>query len=161
MISRLRGVGINRFAGEFGGVCANTQKAPKRKTVSGPLNDGRSERIRTSDPCLPKTVLYQAELRSVILRSRVIIPNTDRRKDFLRQSAGTPACDTGMRYQYGREMQNSTASIIASLIGPSSKRVRVSMASWPNSRARSIDALSASYLRISSCARSRSPSWKS
>ncbi len=25
---------------------------------------GRSERIRTSDPCLPKTVLYQAELHS-------------------------------------------------------------------------------------------------
>ncbi len=25
---------------------------------------GRSERIRTSGPCLPKTVLYQAELRS-------------------------------------------------------------------------------------------------
>jgi hypothetical protein len=25
---------------------------------------GRSERIRTSGPCLPKTVLYQAELHS-------------------------------------------------------------------------------------------------
>lgn len=25
---------------------------------------GRSERIRTSDPCLPKAVLYQAELHS-------------------------------------------------------------------------------------------------
>ena len=28
------------------------------------LKSGRSERIRTSDPCLPKTVLYQAELHS-------------------------------------------------------------------------------------------------
>ena len=27
-------------------------------------NIGRSERIRTSGPCLPKTVLYQAELHS-------------------------------------------------------------------------------------------------
>ena len=27
-------------------------------------NRGRSERIRTSDPCLPKAVLYQAELHS-------------------------------------------------------------------------------------------------
>ncbi len=27
--------------------------------------NGRSERIRTSGPCLPKTVLYQAELHSV------------------------------------------------------------------------------------------------
>jgi hypothetical protein len=25
-------------------------------------SDGRGERIRTSGPCLPKTVLYQAEL---------------------------------------------------------------------------------------------------
>ena len=30
--------------------------------------DGRSERIRTSGPCLPKTVLYQAELHSGRLR---------------------------------------------------------------------------------------------
>lgn len=28
---------------------------------------GRSERIRTSDPCLPKAVLYQAELHSVVI----------------------------------------------------------------------------------------------
>ena len=28
------------------------------------VKTGRSERIRTSGPCLPKTVLYQAELRS-------------------------------------------------------------------------------------------------
>ncbi len=28
------------------------------------VNIGRSERIRTSGPCLPKTVLYQAELHS-------------------------------------------------------------------------------------------------
>ena len=62
-----------------------TQKAPKQRTVSGPLNDGRSERIRTSDPCLPKTVLYQAELRSVILRSRVIMVYRRRRKIFLCQ----------------------------------------------------------------------------
>lgn len=26
------------------------------------MNDGRGERIRTSGPCLPKAVLYQAEL---------------------------------------------------------------------------------------------------
>ena len=26
------------------------------------VHDGREERIRTSGPCLPKTVLYQAEL---------------------------------------------------------------------------------------------------
>ena len=32
---------------------------------------GRSERIRTSGPCLPKTVLYQAELHSVSHASRV------------------------------------------------------------------------------------------
>jgi hypothetical protein len=35
MISRLRGMGINRFAGEFGAVNANTQKAPKRKPFQG------------------------------------------------------------------------------------------------------------------------------
>jgi hypothetical protein len=28
----------------------------------GMPNNGRGERIRTSGPCLPKTVLYQAEL---------------------------------------------------------------------------------------------------
>ena len=33
-----------------------------QRTATGP--NGRSERIRTSDPCLPKTVLYQAELHS-------------------------------------------------------------------------------------------------
>ena len=32
---------------------------------ASPFENGRSERIRTSGPCLPKTVLYQAELHSV------------------------------------------------------------------------------------------------
>ena|GEM_PF-1661711 len=44
-------------------------KTPEIKTgdlsMKDRPTDGRSERIRTSDPCLPKTVLYQAELRSV------------------------------------------------------------------------------------------------
>ena len=37
---------------------------PLISTVSGQWKseDGRGERIRTSGPCLPKTVLYQAEL---------------------------------------------------------------------------------------------------
>ena len=30
----------------------------------GELGNGRSERIRTSGPCVPNTVLYQAELHS-------------------------------------------------------------------------------------------------
>ena len=33
---------------------------------AGRCSTGRSERIRTSDPCLPKAVLYQAELHSVL-----------------------------------------------------------------------------------------------
>ena len=41
---------------------------PKNKKrprdLRGPCLLGRSERIRTSGPCLPKTVLYQAELHS-------------------------------------------------------------------------------------------------
>ena len=36
----------------------------KTKAPEGALFHGRSERIRTSGPCLPKTVLYQAELHS-------------------------------------------------------------------------------------------------
>ena len=32
--------------------------------ISGVIRVGRSERIRTSGPCLPKAVLYQAELHS-------------------------------------------------------------------------------------------------
>ncbi len=39
-----------------------TEKQEKPRV--GPFSFGRSERIRTSDPCLPKTVLYQAELHS-------------------------------------------------------------------------------------------------
>ena len=36
---------------------------PKQKSArNGALNTGRGERIRTSGPCLPKAVLYQAEL---------------------------------------------------------------------------------------------------
>jgi hypothetical protein len=34
------------------------------KTVFPEVGNGRSERIRTSGPCLPKAVLYQAELHS-------------------------------------------------------------------------------------------------
>lgn len=48
----------------------------KKKTVAfasvfprnlrvGSMNSGRSERIRTSDTCVPNAVLYQAELHSV------------------------------------------------------------------------------------------------
>lgn len=36
----------------------------ERAAISKISQSGRSERIRTSDPCLPKTVLYQAELHS-------------------------------------------------------------------------------------------------
>jgi hypothetical protein len=36
-----------------------TRAAPM---TSKRLNNGRGEKIRTSGPCLPKTVLYQAEL---------------------------------------------------------------------------------------------------
>ena len=45
------------------GACAGSKKSakPLRRRTSF----GRSERIRTSGPCLPKTVLYQAELHSV------------------------------------------------------------------------------------------------
>ena len=37
----------------------------KREICAALALFGRSERIRTSGPCLPKTVLYQAELHSV------------------------------------------------------------------------------------------------
>jgi hypothetical protein len=41
-------------------------RRPLFNSISGLLSfrpyDGRGERIRTSGPCLPKTVLYQAEL---------------------------------------------------------------------------------------------------
>ena len=40
-----------------------TQKSRRPMRICGFLI-GRSERIRTSGPCLPKTVLYQAELHS-------------------------------------------------------------------------------------------------
>ncbi len=40
----------------------NARKQKRRPQA--PCFIGRSERIRTSDPCLPKTVLYQAELHS-------------------------------------------------------------------------------------------------
>ena len=45
---------------------ANAQKClqPARKITFGIYGNGRSERIRTSDPLLPKQVRYQAALRS-------------------------------------------------------------------------------------------------
>lgn len=36
--------------------------ADNRPVGGGSQKNGRGERIRTSGPCLPKTVLYQAEL---------------------------------------------------------------------------------------------------
>ncbi len=46
----------------FGMVTRHLVNAKKAKLSA--LTDGRSERIRTSGPCLPKAVLYQAELHS-------------------------------------------------------------------------------------------------
>ena len=43
-------------------IWGQNQKAAERCVLR--LLNGRSERIRTSGPCLPKTVLYQAELHS-------------------------------------------------------------------------------------------------
>ncbi len=37
-------------------------QATKRPAIAGLDVSGRGERIRTSGPCLPKAVLYQAEL---------------------------------------------------------------------------------------------------
>ena len=49
---------IDRFRNRFD--CLDLlQRRSARKL---PLVNGRGERIRTSGPCLPKTVLYQAEL---------------------------------------------------------------------------------------------------
>lgn len=45
------------------GLCAPDLTLPYREARgSERLRVGRGERIRTSGPCLPKTVLYQAEL---------------------------------------------------------------------------------------------------
>ena len=46
-----------------GGV--SKQRKGQRTIGFAGLFAGRSERIRTSGPCLPKAVLYQAELHSV------------------------------------------------------------------------------------------------
>ena len=48
------------------GAVGASPEAPTSREVEdhGLTTDGRSERIRTSGPCLPKTVLYQAELHS-------------------------------------------------------------------------------------------------
>src|SRR5690606_31429674 len=43
------------------GLCAPTYKT-RRCRICNMQKIGRGERIRTSGPCLPKTVLYQAEL---------------------------------------------------------------------------------------------------
>ena len=55
-------------------VPARTQrKTPPRLSLGGvcaPRVSGRSERIRTSGPCVPNTVLYQAELHSVTASAR-------------------------------------------------------------------------------------------
>ena len=48
--------------------CARHHQAKKNPLISQGvlmIPTGRSERIRTSGPCVPNTVLYQAELRSV------------------------------------------------------------------------------------------------
>ncbi len=42
-------------------LCAPTYKKRRRK-ICNMEEIGRGERIRTSGPCLPKAVLYQAEL---------------------------------------------------------------------------------------------------
>ncbi len=70
---RSRGFGrkISEFGGEFGNspnfsVLKNRRILPFLGPFGAVLNsrvlNGRGERIRTSGPCLPKTVLYQAEL---------------------------------------------------------------------------------------------------
>ena len=45
------------------GHCVFRAAAARNWLISGLLS-GRSERIRTSGPCVPNTVLYQAELHS-------------------------------------------------------------------------------------------------
>src|SRR3954470_3658790 len=55
--------------GTIGGTNVPTPYASRATSIARTEN-GRGERIRTSGPCLPKTVLYQAEL----LPDRVVRP---------------------------------------------------------------------------------------
>src|SRR4051794_16380190 len=59
------GVGGKPCAGPVGTKKARKTKNPVNSSELTGLHAGRSERIRTSGPCLPKAVLYQAELHSV------------------------------------------------------------------------------------------------
>ncbi len=54
---------LRKSSGKLGDLLSRAKKPAETPGFYGPLN-GRSERIRTSGPCLPKTVLYQAELHS-------------------------------------------------------------------------------------------------
>ena len=57
---------LENRSGNLQSVAPHSLERFQRKGFHSQVIDffGRSERIRTSDPCLPKTVLYQAELHS-------------------------------------------------------------------------------------------------
>src|SRR5579872_5144900 len=53
-----------RYAGELAPCVTLNDPAVTAKDAQRIVSTGRSERIRTSGPCVPNTVLYQAELHS-------------------------------------------------------------------------------------------------
>ncbi len=82
---------------------------------------GRSEWIRTTDPCLPKTVLYQAELHSV--GRAAYIPPASR--------LGQAGSALPVWLQKARSMQKSTTSSSARFSGPSGNGARARAAATP------------------------------
>lgn len=60
---RILGIQVQYFRQRLD--CASEKEKPRRFCAVF-TNSGRSERIRTSDTCVPNAVLYQAELHSVL-----------------------------------------------------------------------------------------------
>ena len=83
---------------------------------------GRGERIRTSGPCLPKTVLYQAELLPDRMRLRRRTPARQRRpyRDTLH---ALQACPKGSRRPFQKPFGNRVGNIAPADTGRSAVTV--------------------------------------
>src|SRR5579872_978241 len=83
-----------RYAGELAPCVTLNDPAVTAKDAQRIVSTGRSDRIRTSGPCVPNTVLYQAELHSG--RAAAYSPGARKRQGAVRVAPAHPGQTSAM-----------------------------------------------------------------